>query len=210
MVKIAAFLLLTIVPFTAVSDETRTDALIAGRDAGFRKNIVLPPLITEKYEYYEVCGCTEKDLQCDMSEKAIRWRDGNKYDSITSWKVDWNYSCNRDSGSRFADSFRLSVDIAIHVPQWTPTADAPRPLVDKWHSYIRKLILHEHGHRDLVVEAASELTRAVAELSQVQTCRELERAVSALCRMKMSRLDEIQNAYDATTNHGFAQGVAFP
>lgn len=77
-------------------------------------------------------------------------------------------------------------------------------------SYIRKLILHEHGHRDLVVEAASELTRAVAELSQVQTCRELERAVSALCRMKMSRLDEIQNAYDATTNHGFAQGVAFP
>ncbi len=175
-----------------------------------RRNHVLSPLLTERYEYYEVCGCCEKDLQCEMTEKAIRWKDGNKYDAITRWKVKWDYDYSRDDDACAADSFRVEVEIAFHLPKWVCDGNAPRPLAEKWESYIRNLTAHERGHRDKTVKAAEDFTRAVADLALAADCSELDRKIRELCRERMTRLDEEQEEYDAATGHGFVQGVSFP
>ncbi len=196
-------------PCIAMSGENRTDHDKVHASTGHKKkNNVLSPLHTEKYEYYEVCGCCEKDLQCEMSDKAIRWKDGNRYDSVTNWKVKWDYDYNRGPETCFADSFRVNIDIIFHLPKWV-CSHAPQSLLDRWDNYIKKLISHENEHRDLALGAAADLTRTVAELPPVRTCAELDRKINDLCHERMQKLDEDQKAYDETTSHGFKE-LSFP
>jgi predicted secreted Zn-dependent protease len=178
--------------------------------SGRQKNSVVPPVVNEKYEYYEVCGGCEKDLQCELKQKCIRWNDGKKYDSVTNWKLKWDYGHRRTSEVCIADSFTVTVDVVYHLPKWAKAGDPPAPLVEKWSRYIDRLLLHEKGHRDRTVEAATELTRAVADLSPSRTCDELDRSVETLSHKRMDKLMEDQKAYDAETDHGAAQGAVFP
>lgn len=209
--RVNLFILLMTVAVTAFAEDNRTVAANLEKDLSLpKKNIILPPLITEKYEYHEICGCSEKDLHCDLTQKAIRCDDGKKYDSVTKWKVTWDYDYNRSAQTCFADSFRLMVDIIVHLPKWVSMGDAPQFLVDKWDSYIANLTLHENGHRDRVLDAATELVQAVAELPPARTCADLDRKVQTLCRVRMQKLVEEQKEYDTITKHGHAQGVSFP
>jgi predicted secreted Zn-dependent protease len=175
-----------------------------------KKNIVAPPLVTEKYDYYEVGGSCEKDLQCEMNQKSIKWNDGKKYDSVTSWKVKWDYGYDRAPRTCSADAFRVTVAITFRLPKWARAGDAPQQLVDKWDSYMKNLLAHENGHRDMAVEAAADLSRAVAELPPALSCDELDRQVQKMCRARMKELKEDEVEYDTATNHGYTQGAVFP
>ncbi len=168
------------------------------------------PVIREEYKYYEVCGCCEKDLKNDLKKKCIQWDDGKKYDSVTNWKMKWDYGHNEASGTCAVDSFTVTVNITFQVPKWVRTDDAPQPLVDKWNRYLENLMTHEKGHRDRTVEAANELTRAVAALPPARTCSELDREVQILGRAQADKLLQDQKDYDAATNHGAGQGAVFP
>lgn len=174
------------------------------------KNSVAPPVVKETYEYYEVCGLCEKDLHSDLKQKCITWKDGQKYDSVTNWKVKWDYGHNRSPQACTTDSFTVTVDVVFHLPKWVRTGEAPQPLVEKWDRYMEKLRTHEQGHRDKAVEAATELTRTVAELSPALTCAALDRELNNLFRTRMDKLNKDQAEYDVITNHGVAQGAVFP
>jgi predicted secreted Zn-dependent protease len=203
-------LLLLSVAAAAFAGEGRPVVASLGKDPVPRKKNIAPPLVAEKYDYYEVCGSCEKDLQCEMNQKGIKWDDGKKYDSVTTWKVKWDYGYDRAPQTCSADSFRVTVEILFRLPKWTRTGDAPQQLVDKWDSYMKNLVMHENGHRDMAVEAAADLSRSVAELPPAPTCVELDREVQNLCRARLKKLKEEEKEYDAITNHGYAQGAVFP
>lgn len=174
------------------------------------KNAVLQPVVTEKYEYYEVCGCSEKELQCDLKQKCFSWNNGKKYDSLTLWDVKWDHGYDRAPQACSTDSFRVTVDIIFRYPKWARADDVPRPLVEKWERYLQNLVIHENGHRDIVVKAANELSQSVAEFPPAPTCAELDRKVRAMCRERMQKMNDDQKVYDEATGHGVTQGAAFP
>ncbi len=208
-VKIAVILLA--VALTAAAGEGSHDSAGSGRIlSSARQEKLAPPVVNEKYEYYEVCGCCEKDVQSDLQKKCIIWKDGKKYDSVTDWKVKWDYNHNRTAGACTADSFLVTVDVVFHLPKWVRTGDVPQPLAEKWENYLAKLMTHEKGHRDRAVEAANSLVQAVADLPPARTCAELDREVHSLCRTRMDKLIEDQKDYDAATRHGADQGAVFP
>jgi predicted secreted Zn-dependent protease len=175
-----------------------------------RRNGVLPPLVSERYEYHDVCGCCEKDIQCDMLDKALRWKDGNDYDSITDWKITWDNKHKRGPDYCAADSFRVIVDIVIQLPRWVCSGSAPQSLKDRWDSFIKKLIAHENVHKDLARKAADDLTSAVAGMPPARTCKELDREVDTLCNARLKKLDEEQVHFDETSGHGFSDRPSFP
>lgn len=203
---------LLLIPFAATTFAAEDRVNIAGieRDQTFWKNKVLPPAVTEKYEYYEVCGSCEKTLQCDLRQKCVTWKDGHKYDSLTSWDVKWDHGYDRTSETCAVDSFKPIVEITFRYPKWKRTDDAPPPLVEKWDRYLKNLIIHENGHRDMAVEAAAELSHAVSQLSPAPTCAELDRNVRTLFRAHMKKMNTDQREYDETTMHGATQGAVFP
>lgn len=168
------------------------------------------PVVTEKYEYYDIQGSCVKDLRSQMRLKGVTMSDGMIYDSVTSWHVKWNYGYDRSPLGCSTDDFRVFVEIIFRFPKWTPGNDTAPALVEKWDGYVKHLEDHENGHRDLAVEAAVELSRAVAALPPVHTCAEIDHYVKALCRERMDMLNEEEKAYDAATDHGSKQGALFP
>jgi predicted secreted Zn-dependent protease len=195
---------------TALAGEDRPIIADLGKGPAPQKKNVTQPIVIEKYDYYEVGGCCEKDIQCDLKQKCIKWSDGKKYDSITSWKVKWDYGYDRAPETCSVDSFRVTVAISFRFPKWARPGDAPQQLVDKWDSYMKNLVIHENGHRDMAVEVATELSSAVADLPPALTCAEIDREVQKLSRTYMMKLKEDEKEYDAATNHGHTQGAVFP
>ncbi len=174
------------------------------------KNKVLAPRLIEKIEFYEVCGSCEKDLQCDLTKKAIKCSDGKKYDSVTDWKLTWEYGYTRTRRTCLVDSFRVTAEITTRLPKWAAPNDAPVSLIEKWNSYLTSLMLHEKGHRDRTVEAAHDLTKAVAVLPAAAICADVDRDVGGLIRFHKEKLILEQKEYDAVTLHGHTEGVSFP
>jgi predicted secreted Zn-dependent protease len=168
------------------------------------------PAVKESYEYYEIRGNSEAQMRSEMCRHGCKWKDGKTYDSVTNWHVKWDYDYNRAPQTCSADSFRATVDITFRYPKWVPTGEVPGPLAAKWDGYMKSLIEHENGHRDMAVMAAAELTRAVANLPPAPTCAELDQAVKSLCHERLKKLNEDAQSYDEITRHGIAQGAVFP
>jgi len=205
------FILLLIVATTSLAGEKTLDvAPKITYPAAQKSNTVVLPIVREKYKYYEVCGSCENDLQCELKAKCIRWIDGKKYDSVTDWQLKWDYGYNRTPEACTPESFTVTVDIVYQLPKWTRTGNPSGQLEEKWARFMEKLMLHEKGHRDIAVAAANELTGAIAELPPARTCEDLDRAISTLCRSRITRMKKEQKAYDATTSHGVTQGAVFP
>ena len=212
MIKTSIFsLLLIAAAATTFAADGRFD--VASIDKDIRpgiQNSVVTPLVTEKYEYYEIRGNSEKELRGQMSRNGYTFNDGEKYDSVTSWrwKLDYGYDCGPRACT--ADSFKVALEITYRYPKWVNTDGAPQTLVNKWDYYIKHLITHENGHRDMAVEAAAELSRAVVALPPAESCAEFDREVRALSRERMEKLNADQKSYDETTGHGKTQGAMFP
>jgi len=206
---ILCFLFITI---ASIASAGEGNVVVANIDKNYSPQAIpaaVIPEVNEKYEYYDIQGGCQKDLQCQMRQKGVTLMNGKKYDSSTSWHVKWDYGYNRSAMTCSPDSFRVVVEIVFRYPKWVPTDDAPRPLVDKWDGFMQRLVTHENGHRDLAVEAAADLARIVANLPPASTCDDLDHQVQALSKARMSKLDADQKVYDAVTNHGYTQGAVF-
>lgn len=211
MMKSTIFLILLMsvaVSLFAAQDNVKIASV--DKDIHLRMKPAASPVVTEKYEYYEVQGGSESELRCDMNHNSCKWDDGKKYDSVTSWRVKWDYDYDRAPQSCSAASFKASVEVVFRYPKWVRADGVPQPLAAKWDSYMKNLTVHENGHRDMAVEAAAELSRTVAELPPAQSCADLDREVRALCRLRMKKLNVDEKAYDVSTKHGFTQGAIFP
>lgn len=168
---------------------------------------ILPPVVREKYEYYEIKGSREEDLQCELKAKGCDWIDGKTYDSMTTWRFKWDYDHVRSPGSCAVDAFRVSVDITFRYPKWMKDETAPQALIEKWNVYMQGLVDHENGHRDMAIHTANALVVAVNALSPASDCDDLDRSIRQVCRLHIDQLQEDTEAYDAGTVHGGSQGA---
>jgi predicted secreted Zn-dependent protease len=212
MIKgIIVFLLLATVAVTIFASEDGVDAANICKDPSLQINSgIIPPVVIEKYEYYEIRGGSEKELRSQMRQNGCKWNDGRKYDSLTSWHWKWDYGYDLTAQGCRAHSVRATIEVIFRYPKWMRTDDAPQPLVDKWDGYMKNLIMHENGHRDMAINAAAELSCIIAALPPASSCAELDRKVRALRRRRMEKLNVDEMGYDETTNHGCTQGAVFP
>lgn len=212
MIKVSAFSLLLIAA-AATTFAAESKFVVASVDKTLHpgiQNRVVAPVVTEKYEYYEIRGNSEKELRGQMCRNGCAFNDGEKYDSVTMWRWKMDYGYDRAPRACTADSFKVALEISYRYPKWVHADGAPQVLVDKWDGYMKHLITHENGHRDMAVEAATELSRAIAALPPAASCAELDREVRALSRARMQKLNAEEKGYDESTIHGKTQGAVFP
>ena len=189
------------------ADDPVKIASLENRSHGGLLHRALPPRVKETVEYYEVAGNSEKDLQRELRKNGVPFRDGNVYDSATQWDLSWDYGYDRSAQACVADAFTVTVQIAIRYPKWVRNDDAPSALAAKWEVYQQNLVLHETGHRDMVLAAAADLSSAVENLPPAATCDALDREVRALARGRIQQLRQEGRDYDRTTGHGLTQGA---
>jgi predicted secreted Zn-dependent protease len=175
-----------------------------------RDRTARPVVVTEHFVYYDVSGHTERDVRRQMTKNGTKWDDGKTYDSVTTWNINWDYDYNCTAEGCKAEAFNSTVKVTFRYPKWVTAESAPQTLREKWDGYMKNLVLHEHGHRDMAVEATEELARAVSALPPAPSRAELDRQVKLLSKKMMAKLDSDQIEYDATTVHGTTQGAVFP
>lgn len=195
----------------APSPAPAADLASLDRTAVKRSHPLPAPVVKEAYETYDVCGSSIPELRAGLGRNGIRMSDGNTYDALAAWQVWWEYDYDRSvPGACRVDDFRAFVDVTIRYPNWATDSEVHADLADAWDSYLHSLIRHEQGHRDIAVEAAEALTRAVAALPPSPTCADVDQAVAALGRTHLQRLRRNQLSYDAKTDHGALQGAVLP
>jgi predicted secreted Zn-dependent protease len=166
--------------------------------------------VTEQYEYYTIAGNTAMDLRSQMTANGIKWDDGKTYDALTTWNIKWDYGYNCGTLGCTAANFNATVAITFRYPSWKPTETAPATLVERWDAYMRNLIVHETGHRDMAVERTRDLASEIAQMPPAPSRRELDRQIEQLASVRMAKMNGDQRIYDADTIHGSTQGAVFP
>ena len=196
---------------TDASAGNRAEVAIADKQAlSTLHNSVTRPVFNETIEYYDICGNCEGDLYREMKEKGCTWIDGKKYHSLTSWSLKWDYGYKRTGNTCAAESFQPIVTISIRYPRWKKPDRPQAKLEEKWDSFVLNLKMHEEGHRDMVVEAVSDVVFAVMKLPPQTDCDTLDRKIKKICNNRMYQLENESNRYDSRTDHGLKQGAGFP
>jgi predicted secreted Zn-dependent protease len=154
-----------------------------------------------KIIYYDVGGSTESEIRDQLNVSAPVGKDGFRGDALTTWDIRWTWD-GYGNDSCDLNSVKVTYDIRVQFPRWTPSADVSQKLRTKWNSYIAALTAHEKGHVDNVVANFPNVVNAIRR----GTCSTADaRAQDILTAIRQNDLD-----YDARTNHGATQGAIFP
>jgi predicted secreted Zn-dependent protease len=151
--------------------------------------------------YYDISGSTGQEMRTQLDRSAPVAPDGYRGDATTIWNIYWTWD---GYGTEDCDleTVKTTYDIQVTMPRWTPPKDASPELVEEWNRYILALTEHEQVHVDHVIAGIPGVINAIRNAS----CGTAESEAQAV-------LDDIRqkdDEYDATTNHGAAQGAVFP
>ncbi len=159
--------------------------------------------------WYDVAGATVDELIQQVSELGPRDASG-AWGATTAWTFDWTHTLSQSAGACVIDSARVNLRVTFTYPRWLAPGDAAPELVATWARYVAATTLHENGHRDIAVQAGSDLLDAIRAVPAAGSCGELEQRVRSATDRVVASHQRRQERYDERTDHGAAQGAAFP
>jgi predicted secreted Zn-dependent protease len=145
---------------------------------------------------YDVGGSTESEIRAQLSARSP-----GGYDAYTKWYVRWNWPGQGTANCRLQDA-KVSYEITVTFPRWTPPDQAAPELVTKWNGYLYALVLHENGHVNNVVSHYPAVVAAIKS----STCLSAEAAAQTV----LQQMRAYDSHYDDATDHGRTQGARFP
>lgn len=163
----------------------------------------------ERYTYYEINGKDLDALRKEMNLRGTVGVDGRVYSALTSWDINFAYDIAQDSGGYRVKSANTTVDIEYRLPR-VGAACADPELNLMWARYLEHLQQHEFGHKNLALQAASEINELLASLPAFPTADALAAEITRITDEKFKVLKEKQVEYDDETRHGETQGAVLP
>jgi predicted secreted Zn-dependent protease len=161
---------------------------------------------------YELNGGDANDLARQMGLRGQAAASG-PWSASTRWQFTTGYRYETLGGGLCRaqpDSVQVTLDLSFDFPHWSAPAEADPDLVDDWSRFDDALHAHEDGHRQIAVQAATELASALASLPPASSCQSFEEAAQGLTTSLLDRHARDQAAYDGRTLHGLTQGAVFP
>lgn len=170
------------------------------------------PRVQIHYTPYSITGTTPAALRKQLSQRGpLDLAQNRRYDARTDWSVQWSFRYHQTGDRCRIQTASSSVDITMTLPQWQlPNNNAPQSLVDEWNQYLVALRLHEVGHQQHGIDAATEVLQRLNSFSSYASCSSLETAAQAAAQAIIQQFNQRDIAYDRTTRHGYTQGAVFP
>ncbi|ACH37559.1 protein of unknown function DUF922 [Citrifermentans bemidjiense Bem] len=163
----------------------------------------------ERYTYYEISGKDVDDLRREMNQRGTVGEDGRVYSALTSWDINFSYDIAQDASGYRVKSATTNVDIEYRLPRVGASCTDPE-LNLVWARYSERLQQHEFGHKNLAIQAASEINELLASLPAFPTADALAAEITRVTDEKFRVLKEKQVGYDDETRHGETQGAILP
>ncbi len=162
--------------------------------------------------YYRVEGDSALALRdsLDRDRPDLKPRKERGFDGYTEWRVDWNFSFERQDGSCRIGTVTTRLTVHVVLPRWEEMESAPLGLASRWSRYIEALTEHEEGHVRIAHDAERAIEQALARTPPARGCAELEATANRRGHETLKKHIDREFRYDRETDHGVTQGALFP
>ena len=168
--------------------------------------------ITGREQFYDIDGSSAGALREGIRRLGPKDASGTSLDALTVWDLQWTYKAVPasavDSSCALQD-LKVTLDVTVTLPRWTPPATAPVSLRESWRTYLERVKIHEAGHRAIAERNAADLYRALSGLRAL-TCPKLDAQASRMGEDIVADGRARNRTYDVQTKHGQTQGVVGP
>lgn len=169
------------------------------------------PVVHVNYDYYPVSGSTVSALQSQMDEFGpMSELEQRHYIADVNWHVRWTYDYAMTDRGCAVTSATGSVEVMFRLPWWNVPSDASGSVVTAWNQFLGALQVHENGHMDHGVAAATNVIQTLKTFPAYDSCPALVEAANATTREIIQHYNQQDVAYDNMTHHGLTQGAIFP
>jgi predicted secreted Zn-dependent protease len=153
---------------------------------------------------YPVSGRTIRELAAQANQAQDGWA------AYANWRTDWQFWW-LDSGT-WCDITEGEVELQARItyPEWSPPAGVDRRAVARWERFMDNLTIHELGHITLALQGADAIDEMFDAGLTAATCAEVERSADRAATRLHDRFERLNRRYDASTDHGVAQGTGLP
>lgn len=160
---------------------------------------------------YKIYGRTAAALRAQMDRLGpIDEPTGTHFDGYAHWTFYWNVRHRSSAGRCRITTASVLLELKYTLPRWQRSSNASAALVRRWNRYLGSLRRHEHRHGTIAIEAGRKMVKNLRLLDPRSSCSGLETAADRVGRRGVARLNKVEAAYDAKTNHGATQGAHFP
>ena len=186
-----------------------TAACIAAALALAATGAAAKPVVVASSVLYPVVGSTESELRRSLDQSPLS-PDGKRRVGYTQADIRWQYEARERKGKCRVVSVTVTLTSKTTLPQWAAPPGAPRALRERWTAFLDALTAHEQGHSDIALAAAQRIEDALWHAPMPRTCTGYSTRLDAMANELFDDAIRRQEAYDAETDYGRAQGVRFP
>src|SRR2546426_5415221 len=162
--------------------------------------------LAAREQYYDIDGSSAGALRDQIRRLGPKDESGTSHDALTVWSLEWAYGTAQRGDSCALKDVRVTLNVSVTLPRWTPPATATARLKDSWRTYLRNVKVHEGGHRTIAERNARELMTALTPLRGA-SCESLANEATRLAERIVADGRARNRAYDVQTKHGQTQGV---
>jgi predicted secreted Zn-dependent protease len=170
--------------------------------------LALPSNVSEESDivWYPVSGTTLAHLRAQMYLHGPRDGEG-VHAGYTHGYTHWHVTFTNAAGACLMRTVEVTASDTVTLPLWTPPPGADPAVVAEWSRFVTMLGRHEEGHREINVEGAGTIARALAALPSRASCQDLLASVNDEGHAILASTQERQAKYDQETNHGLRRGT---
>ena len=115
-------------------------------------------------DYYDVTGATPQQVRASLDQLGpTHTRDGKRYDSLTYGKIAWRFTF-RGLPNCAITGTTVTAEILIRFPRLRADAGTPPSLKQAFAAYTDKLMSHQNGHMQKIVETARQIEIGIGGL----------------------------------------------
>lgn len=178
--------------------------------AGIPVLAVSTPIVDLEIDYYLISGRTISEIRNDLDTKTPIREDGLNYDAHTDWFVKWNFWWHESNDQCTISKVTTSMDVQYILPKLTISKALPRLLKQKWEAYMKALLHHEDGHKNIGLRAANKIEKEIGNMAARRTCKQLEIDANGLGHRIIENFHGLEKEFDHKTDHGAKDGAIFP
>lgn len=150
--------------------------------------------------YYDLNGLTMREIHHSLMHNApreggqiIEGEVADHFSVVFRTKLDGNFC-------RPVEEF-VTLKLKILLPKWADEERATTSVRMDWQRYMKKLVAHENGHKEIALSAANAVHRIFHDVSAKSSCKELDANVKRAANRAIAEAEEQQEAWDKNAEH---------
>ncbi len=161
----------------------------------------------ESTRYYTVELNNGQSLREAIKDRSPIKRLGKTFFAQTQWTVEPQFALQKWAG--LCRLQHLSVDLRVRfiLPKLQQNENTPSAVVAQFDKFYHSLLRHEHGHRDIAMEAAQAVHNRLEKIPPNLDCQSLQARVKRKYHEILAHYTQLNADYDQRTDFGRTQGA---